>query len=239
MAETTETNNPVQGDEILMDLLIKAWKGRKAILICTGIFLVIGIFLALISPKEYQSQVTVLVEPGGSNPAANSAILKQLSALTGVPTGGSQDALTPALYPLVVGSMYFRLDMISKQVTDSKTGKQMTLLQYLDENPPTTLSDIVKGYTIGLPGTIIRAIRGKQKTDTATSSLSHRLPPSILPPPSSIPGIRLSVMGPSDDPDSSQMELTPDEKSKIGMLASRINAEIKKGSGNLLVITVS
>ena len=87
-----------KSDEIdLMEIVRKIWTGRKTILITALIFLIIGIFLAFISPKQYQSSVSLLVEPGGSNPAANSAILKQLSALTGVPTGGSQDALTPAL----------------------------------------------------------------------------------------------------------------------------------------------
>ena len=162
-----------QPDEIdFVEILSKLWIGRKTILITTAIFLVVGIFLAIISPKEYQSQVTLLVEPGGTNPAANSAILKQLSALTGVPAGGSQDALTPSLYPLVVGSVYFRLDVLNQQVSDPKSNARITLACYLDQYPAQTLTDIITKYTIGLPRTIFGAIRGNKEQDTISAKTS-------------------------------------------------------------------
>jgi len=231
--------NDKTSDEIdLMAIVRKIWHGRKTILVTTGIFLVLGIFLAYISPKQYQSGVSLLVEPGGSNPAANSAILKQLSALTGVPTGSSQDALTPALYPLVVGSEYFRLEVLYQQVTDSKTKTKMTLSEYFDSHPPKTLQSILMKYTVGLPGTILRAIRGEKK-DKKIVIPARTLPKaSILPSTTNLPGIRLSVIAPSGD-DSASATLTPDEKSKIGALSSRIKVEIKKGSLNLLMITVN
>lgn len=221
-----------------MQILSKLWRGRKTILIATGVFFVMGLFLVVISPKEYTSRVTLLVEPGGSNPAANSAILKQLSALTGVPTGASPDALTPALYPLVVKSEYFRLEVINQQVTDSKSKAKITLSEYIGEHPPTTLSGILRGYTLGLPGKIIGAIRGKNKQETKKTTSRHHSPATILSTTSSVPGLRLSVVGPSDG-DSASEELTPDEKSKIGAIANCIKAEIKKGSVNLLEISVN
>ena len=235
MPDTPEINS----SEIdLMQLVSKLWRGRKTILIATGVFFVLGLFLVIISPKEYTSKVTLLVEPGGSNSAANSAILKQLSALTGVPTGASPDALTPALYPLVVKSEYFRLEVINQQVTDSKSKSKITLSQYIEEHPPTTLSGIIRGYTLGLPGKMIRAIRGKKRQDTIKTTSRRHPSAAILSTSSSVPGLRLSVVGPSDA-DSASMELTPDEKLKIGAIASSIKAEIKKGSVNLLEISVN
>jgi len=237
-----EPNNPKNSDEIdLMAIVRKIWQGRKTILITTGIFFLSGIFLAIISPREYTSGVSLLVEPGGSNPAANSAILKQLSVLTGVPTTSSPDALTPALYPLVVGSVYFRLEVLNQQVTDSKTGKKMTLSEYFDKHPPTTLQGILMKYTLGLPGTIIGAIRGNKepgiKTKTSSSSLTSD-PDAILSRSAPVPGLRLSVIGLATS-DSTVMDLTPKQKSDIGAIGSRIKAEIKKGAVNLLMITVN
>ena len=139
----TEPTDTASSEIDLMQIVLKLWKGRKTILIATGIFFVLGVLLVIISPREYTSKVSLLVEPGGSNPAANSAILKQLSLLTGVPTTASADALTPSLYPLVVGSVYFRLEVLNQQVTDSKTGSKMTLSQYFDKLPPSTLQGIL------------------------------------------------------------------------------------------------
>ena len=178
MSDPTDTNS----SEIdLMQIVSKIWKGRRTILIATGIFFVLGVFLVIISPREYTSKVSLLVEPGGSNPAANSAILKQLSALTGVPTTSSADALTPSLYPLVVGSVFFRLEVLNQQVTDSKTKSKMKMSQYFDEHPRTTLQGILTKYSIGLPGTILGAIRGKKKAVTTEVTSRQRPPATILP----------------------------------------------------------
>ena len=234
----TEPTDTASSEIDLMQIVLKLWKGRKTILIATGIFFVLGVLLVIISPREYTSKVSLLVEPGGSNPAANSAILKQLSLLTGVPTTASADALTPSLYPLVVGSVYFRLEVLNQQVTDSKTRSKMSLSQYFDKHPRTTLQGILMKYSIGLPGTILLAIRGKKKAETTKMTSHQRAPASILPNTSPVPGLRLSIMGPASS-DSASLELTPEEKSKIGAISSCIKAEIKKGSVNLLEITVN
>ena len=220
----------------LVPIFYKFWKGRKIILVTMAIFFVIGMLIIIIYPRDYTSKVTLLVEPGGSNSAAKSAILNQLSALTGVPNAGSADALTPALYPLVVKSRYFLLEVINQQVTDSKKGFKITLSQYLDKHPITNFWGLIRGYTLGLPGKIIAAVRGKKKSDPTV--LSSQPPASILPIPSSAPGLRLSVIDPSGS-DSSALELTLDEKSKIEVITNCIKAEIKRGSLNLLEISVN
>ena len=235
MDEQLEKNS----DEIdLMQIFSKIWRGRRIILYSLAVSFVLGLLLVFITPKEYTSGVSLLVEPGGSNPAANSAILKQLSVLTGVPTGGSPDALTPTLYPMVVGSVFFRLEVLNQQVTDSKTGTKMTLSQYFDNHRPRTLQGTLMKYTVGLPGTLIGAIRGNKNTESSVVSSRTRPPASILPASSPVPGLRLSIIGPATT-DSAALELTKDEKMKIGALQTRIKAEIKKGSINLLVISVN
>ena len=114
----------------------------------------------------------------------------------------------------------------------------MSLSQYFDKHPRTTLQGILMKYSIGLPGTILLAIRGKKKAETTKMTSHQRAPASILPNTSPVPGLRLSIMGPASS-DSASLELTPEEKSKIGAISSCIKAEIKKGSVNLLEITVN
>ncbi len=224
-------------DEIdLAEIARKLWLGRKTILITTTVFLVVGILLALIAPREYQSQVTLLVEPGGNNSGANNAILKQLSALTGVPAGVSQDALTPSLYPLVVGSVYFRLDLLDQPVTDPGNGRKMALGRYLDRHPVKTLPGILTKYTIGLPGTILQAIRGNRDAETDTGMATKNSRYSIFPLSATSSGIRSTLFGPGGS-DSVYGSLTNADKRRIGMLSKNITAEIKKGT-NLLNITV-
>jgi len=236
MNEETEKKGIGQSDEInLTDIVRKLWKGRKIILITLAVFFIVGIILALFSPRNYRSNVTLLVEPGGSNPAATSAAIRQLAVMSGVPIGESPDALTPALYPLVVGSTVFRLEMINQQVTDPKTGKDQTLSQFFDNHHPYTLGSVIMDYTIGLPGKIIGAIRGNGKQNNVIDSTS--LHPLIPSSPSSIPGLRSSILG-GPAADSGNLELTISQKWKIGVIKDRIKAEVKKTAGNMLMISV-
>jgi len=129
------------------------------------------------------------------------------------------------------------VEVLNKRVTDSKTGSKITLSQYFDNHPPTTLQEILMKYTLRLPWTLYGAIRGGEKMNMGPDTSRKATAVDILPSASVVPGLRFSVIGPAAS-DSAGLELTPKEKSQIGFLSSRIKAEIKKGAVNLLRITV-
>ncbi|WGU68171.1 Wzz/FepE/Etk N-terminal domain-containing protein [Capnocytophaga canimorsus] len=55
-------------DEIdLLDLLRKLWWARKTILIVTFVFFVLGLLMAILSPKEYTATTIIVPQTSGSS----------------------------------------------------------------------------------------------------------------------------------------------------------------------------
>ena len=152
-------------DEIdLLELAKTFWNGRKTvlktILFCTAI----GILIALLSPKEYTA-VTSMV-PQTSHSESKLGGLSSLAAMAGfnldATSGG--DVLTPLVYPQIVTSTPFQLELMNTTFSFSEVDHPVSLFEYYTKiSSPGILSQISK-YTIGLPGLIISTIKGEEPT---------------------------------------------------------------------------
>jgi capsular polysaccharide biosynthesis protein len=165
MPETQNNTETIQKDEIdLIEIFRKIKKGRKTIYKTVAVFIVIGLILALGTPKEYKSEVTLLVESGGGS-SGMSGLLQQVGGLAGISlgSGGGKDALSPELYPDVVKSTPFLLEILNQKVTESKFDSTLTVAQYLERHTKSSIGSVTIGYTLGLPGKIIGWIKGKPK----------------------------------------------------------------------------
>lgn len=159
-------------DEIdLIEVFRKIWDGRKTIFKWMGIFFVVGIIIVIGSPKEYKSEVTLLVETGsGSN--GMSGLLQQFGGLAGLNlnAAGGEDALTPELYPDIIKSTPFLLEMMEQKVTETRYDSTLKVSEYVERHMRPGVGQIVMGYTIGLPGKIIGWIKGKPKNHESNTS---------------------------------------------------------------------
>jgi len=111
MPEQTENNKPVQNDEIdLIEVFKKIWAGRKTIYKSVAICFVLGLIVAL----EYKSEVSLLVE-SESKSGGMSGLLQQFGGLAVINFGaaGGADALSPQLYPDVIKSTPFFLEIMN------------------------------------------------------------------------------------------------------------------------------
>ncbi len=211
---TTE-NKPIETDEIdLIEVVKKIWAGRKIIYKSMAMCFVLGLIVALGSPKEYKAEVTLLVETS-NNSGGMSGLLQQFGGLAGINMSGSSspDALQPDLYPDVIKSTPFLMEVMQQKVTETKYDSTLTVSQYLSNHIKSSLLSkiigIVMDYTIGLPGKIIGAIRGKPKEDSPLLAKNKTHP----------------------------LKLTQKQSSLINSLAGRIKA--KNGeSDNTLIISV-
>lgn len=155
-------------DEIdLAEIARKLWLGRKTILITTAVFFVIGTFLALITPKKYRSEATLLIETDAGSQTGMNTLIQQIAAASGINISQKQinDALTPDLYPVITASTPFLLELSQAEVTDPSTSKTVSVAQYLEQYPPKTLGGIIMEYTIGLPGKVIGLFGKKDKAE--------------------------------------------------------------------------
>ena len=122
-------NSPEPEEEIdLMELAGRLWIKRKFIFKAGLIGAVIGLVVAFSIPKEYAVTVTLSPESGKSV----SGSLGAAASMLGLSNAGSDgDALNISLFPNILASDPFSLELYTMDVTDSK-GITRPLNEYMD-----------------------------------------------------------------------------------------------------------
>lgn len=159
------TNKPASDEIDLIELIRHLWNGRMLILKITGAFIILGLIIALTSPKQYKVEVRMLPESKSSSGGA-SALLRQFSGLGGfaMPLGDGADAIGPMLYPDVLKSTPYYLELLNHKVT-YKTEEEtldITVFEYLNDYTKNSFMGVIMKYTFKLPWTILGWIRGEQ-----------------------------------------------------------------------------
>ena len=151
------TNLPQEEEELeidLMEYVRKLWDARKLLLMVAGIAAIVGVVIALTTPKQYTVNVTLAPELGNSR---RSSSLSSIASMLGVGNmgGGSEaDAINVTLYPDVVASTPFIVDLLDTPVKtlDDET-PDTTLVEYMKTNKGTLI-----GTVMSLPGKAIGGI---------------------------------------------------------------------------------
>ncbi len=163
------TNTPKQptvvaDDEIdLLALARTLWDHRKIVIRTTVIFAVIGLVVALTSPKQYTASTVMVPQTAGAQSKLGG--LSGLAAMAGINLGtvtGSD--LSPKLYPQIVNSIPFQLELMNSKFKFETINDSITLYDYFTEHQKSSAIGVVMKYTIGLPGVIIGAIKGQPKS---------------------------------------------------------------------------
>lgn len=158
---TPETEN----DELeidWMDLLRKIIAIRKTLYKAAGIGLVLGIIIALSTPKQYTVSVTLAPEMGSDSKSGGLASLAS-SFLGGGSLGNSPDALNAALSSEIVSSTPFLLELFNTRIQTLDNELDTTLVAYLDEQRGSWM-----GTVLAAPGMAIGFVKGlfTEESDT-------------------------------------------------------------------------
>lgn len=162
----TEQINKQEENEIdLIEVIRKLWAKRRFILRVTVVFFCLGVLVALFSSKEYTATCTMVPQTGEKSTVGGN--LGGLAAMAGINLGsmGSGDVLSPKIYPKILSSVPFQKELMQTQVKFDEYDHSVRLLDYYtgDEFKKFSLVGTIMKYTIGLPGVIMKAIRGKEK----------------------------------------------------------------------------
>ena len=122
-------------------------KNKWSILIVTIISAALGIFIAINIPNEYSSQVQILPELESKDGAGGLSKFKSLAGLAGVDLGsmGSTEAVRPDLYPNILQSTPFLMDVMSMKVYTSKYKRTMLMSNFMEENENQALTTRIFG----------------------------------------------------------------------------------------------
>ena len=127
------------------------WSKRKLFLKSSGIAVIIGLVIAFSIPKEYTT--TVKLMPETNNTASKMGNLGGLAAMAGIDinSGNSQDAISPEVYPDIVHSTPFLLELFPQEVTN----KKKTLKIFPPRIPIVTTNRINTKVSAGMSGTVM------------------------------------------------------------------------------------
>lgn len=152
-----------QEDNIdIMAILRKLWSKRIFIIKVTACFFVLGVFVALFSPKEYSSSCTFVPQSGGNKSVSRYA---SLASMVGIDLDmTSNDAqISPKVYPKILGNADFLHELMHTPIHFIGYDEPVDLYDYYTDKKYAKFNFIstVKKYTIGLPGLLIGAILPK------------------------------------------------------------------------------
>lgn len=160
----TEDDDEFQID--WMGILRQVLAIRKKLYIAAAAGLVLGILIALGTPKQYTVSVTLSPEMGSGKSGSGLASMAA-SFLGGSVGSDSPDALNATLAPDIVASTPFLLELFDARVVSQDKQIDTTFTAYLDEQKSSWLS-----YVLAAPGMAISGIKSlfssqtKGKTET-------------------------------------------------------------------------
>ncbi len=155
MEDKNYTEMPQDREEQEIDLMeyaCKLWACRKFLLKAAGIGVIVGLIIAFSIPRKYTVSVTLSPESGKSSTSS----LSSMASILGLGNVGSSDAdaLNVILFPNIVSSTPFLLELFDLQVTSLDGKIDTTFVAYLDELKGPWWSAVFR-----LPGMVIGGIK--------------------------------------------------------------------------------
>lgn len=169
------SQQPEEQEIDLIELAQKVWAERKLVFKSCGIAALIGIVVAFSIPKEYTTKVTLAPESAGKT---GSGSMGALAAMAGINLGGAsagEDALSPELYPDIVQSTPFLLELFDVQVKDRKARIDTTLYSYLSDYQRAPWWNAIISAPFKVVGWTMSLFKGKPEVVRNVKTDSFRL----------------------------------------------------------------
>lgn len=165
--------NQIQNDasieELEIDLVAiirQVWHNRKFVFRVTLGFMVLGLIVALVTPKAYTASCDIVpqMSGGGTNSQVSS-----LARMAGINIPQSQDvtALSPYVYENILLSTRFRKELMTTKIEFREFDSPVSFYDYYTDETYSKSSAMyyVKRYTIDLLSDILSAVRGESDFD--------------------------------------------------------------------------
>lgn len=134
----------------IKDLIRILYIKKYFIIIVSILFGVTSFLIAELSDDFYIVETTFVPDIGSN--ANGSSALKGLASFAGINTTGSlggSEKIMPLMYPEIVQSLSYKRKLLTINVSDS-----LNLANFLLQNRSHSFTDLLKQYTIGIPGLI-------------------------------------------------------------------------------------
>lgn len=167
-------NSIVKEDEIdLIELAKLIWSRRLFIAKITGVFVVLGLIIALTSPEEYETSC-VLIPEAINEQGKLGGSLGGLASIAGLDLNGLSSGtygINPALYQSVSRSTPFLMSIMKQEFYFSEVGDSLSLYKYYQDH----LKIGVLEWVFSFPGKALGFLKNDKasgKTKSAKAMLS-------------------------------------------------------------------
>lgn len=163
-----EMDNEMENELDLMEILRKFWDKRILIIKIAVVFMVIGLFVALFSPKQFTAERVFVPQTGKSTSASRYAGLAAMAGIS-LDMGGSDATISPMVYPHILKNVDFQKELMHTPIHFEGYNEPIELYDYYTDKKyhKFNLLGAIKKYTIGLPGVILTAVRGDDEDKPA------------------------------------------------------------------------
>ncbi len=131
----------------------------------TGAFLVLGLLIALLAPKEYSTSATLMPESQSAQSGA-SGLLQQYGGMLGISgaslSGGQEGSIPPQLYPNIVQSLPYQVELMNTEVYFAEYDTTVTVHDFFSEIYSPSILGYARQFTIGLPGQISEVFKSEE-----------------------------------------------------------------------------
>lgn len=129
----TEQQIPQEQEIDVIALLKKTWDHRKFIFKVCGIAIIVGLIIAISIPKKFTT--TVILAPELQSGTSTKGGLSGLASMMGIDlsSAAGSEALSPVIYPQLVKSTPFLVDLFNIPVTSKDGEIDTTYYEYLKE----------------------------------------------------------------------------------------------------------
>ncbi len=124
-----EKNSSIEKEIDLEEILLKIWESRRLYIKVLGIVFVLACLYIVCIPRSYDTTVTLA--PETENSSALSGSVSSIASMMGMRIGNSSDAIYPELYPDILESSPFLVDMFNVHVTTEDGKVSTTYYEYL------------------------------------------------------------------------------------------------------------
>lgn len=118
----------------LIEIIQKLWSRKWFIVKWGAIGMALGLVVVVFSPREYKSSTLFVPQTSGLSLEGNMGSLGGLAAMAGVNIGnlgGSNQSISPKLYPKILTSATFRKELMYSWINTEKSADSVTVYDYL------------------------------------------------------------------------------------------------------------
>ena len=176
MSETVIKNENEEQEIDLIALALRFWEKRKYVIKITSVFIIIGLLFALSLRNKFTSNCVIVPQTASKASGGGLSALASMAGISLGSMGGQGETISPLLYGNVIENIDLQKELIHTPIKFNNFDQPVTLLDYYtkDEYKKFSLIGTIMKYTIGLPGVIIKAIKGDSKEEVNFDSLGEK-----------------------------------------------------------------